>query len=253
MGLIALALFLVETAVVVRPLCRAPVPPALGAAGRGTRYALGVSLVVFVVLSALVETRFGPLMRADTAIETAVHRAVEPSQALRSLAHGLSILGNPVTCPVVAVVVAGLLLYRRQRRAAVSLLVVVLGGMLLHDAVASLVARPRPDLPDPVSTAPGYSFPSGHAMGAATLYGTLLLLVAPLLRPGARRVATAVTVLVIAAVAASRVMLGVHYTTDVVGGVLLGVAWLGAVTLVVHARFPLGARAVAPAGHGERA
>ncbi len=68
-----------------------------------------------------------------------------------------------------------------------------------------------------------FSFPSGHAMVA---YGALLVAALPLLRGRARTWATAVTVALVGAVGASRVVLGVHYPTDVAAGWLYGLTWL---------------------------
>ncbi|HEY3611431.1 MAG TPA: phosphatase PAP2 family protein, partial [Pseudonocardiaceae bacterium] len=88
----------------------------------------------------------------------------------------------------------------------------------IETAVKALVDRSRPVFGHPVATAGGAAFPSGHTAGSAALYGILVLL---LVRRALVTVAATVFVL---AVGASRVVLGVHYLSDVVGGLALGIA-----------------------------
>jgi undecaprenyl-diphosphatase len=81
-----------------------------------------------------------------------------------------------------------------------------------------------------VQTLTSYSFPSGHAFGSIVGVGALLLVGLPLVRPGWRRPLIALGVLIVGLVGFARVGLGVHYLSDVVGGWLIGAAWLAATT-----------------------
>jgi undecaprenyl-diphosphatase len=112
-------------------------------------------------------------------------------------------------------------------RAVVLVVVARLGELACESGLKALIARPRPVLNSPVADASGYSLPSGHAGGAAAVYGSLVLLAVPLLRRWARVLLWAARALLVAAVAASRVLLGVHYPSDVTAGVALGLAWVG--------------------------
>lgn len=101
-------------------------------------------------------------------------------------------------------------------------------GWALQLAAKGVVQRARPVVEDAVAHAPGSSFPSGHATNTTVVAVTLTVLVWPLLGRTARAVVpTAATALVLVT-AADRVLLGVHHPSDVVAGMLLGVAIAGA-------------------------
>jgi membrane-associated phospholipid phosphatase len=104
-------------------------------------------------------------------------------------------------------------------------LTITLGGML-GAVLKLLVGRGRPDLLDPVAQATGYSFPSGHALNSALGAGVFLLVLLPFTsgRPGRRIALWTVVVVVPLVTGVCRVGLGVHWTSDVVAGWLLGVA-----------------------------
>lgn len=107
----------------------------------------------------------------------------------------------------------------------------VVGGMAAITALKSFFAVPRP--PEAVNLIPieGFSFPSGHAMGAAVAYGTA----AHDVKVGPKRVRYAAAAVLVALIALSRVVLGVHFVRDVVFGVVFGVAFLAiAVALTGH-------------------
>jgi membrane-associated phospholipid phosphatase len=99
-------------------------------------------------------------------------------------------------------------------------------GGLLGVVLKLLVGRDRPDLLDPVARAAGYAFPSGHALNSALGAAVFLLVLLPLTRdrPRSRAVMWVAAVVVALMTGISRVALGVHWTSDVVAGWLLGVA-----------------------------
>ena len=95
-------------------------------------------------------------------------------------------------------------------------------GGLLNALLKLLIGRDRPEFLEPVSHAVGYAFPSGHALNNALGATVFLLVLLPVVR--ARRTLWAAAVLIPLVTAVSRVALGVHWTSDVVAGLLLGVA-----------------------------
>jgi undecaprenyl-diphosphatase len=147
------------------------------------------------------------------------------------LARWLTHLGDPVVVTTATVVAAALLIVRGRRSAAIALLVSRAGAIVGSSGLKLLVDRPRPHLVPALAHASGASFPSGHALGSAALWGTVALLVSRSVpRAGAVAIATVVPVLV----AVTRVFLGVHYPSDVLAGLVIG--WAVAVGAVLVAR-----------------
>lgn len=135
------------------------------------------------------------------------------------------------TGPLAFITLAGILylLLRKRRRTALFLFVAIAGGQLLSSALKFGFDRPRPDLVPHGMTVYTASFPSGHAMMTAIVYLTLAALLA---RSESRRRLKAFPLLLAACVTLlvgiSRVYLGVHWPSDVLGGWMIGSAWAAA-------------------------
>ncbi|PVD01552.1 hypothetical protein DBP19_00900 [Streptomyces sp. CS090A] len=209
---------------------RSPRPTAALAAGTAV-------LTLFVVLLALVAAQWSPLMSLDRTVADALHRdaVAEPG-----LVHVNRVLTDwfwdPWTMRALVAVAVVVLWWRGARLLALWVAAASLLGSLLSQGVKAAVDRERPRWPDPVDSAHFAAFPSGHAMTAVVSCGLLLWLLrlygaGPALWAGA----VAVAVVSVIGVAVTRVYLGVHWLTDVVGGTLLGVAVV-AFTVAGYAR-----------------
>ncbi len=187
---------------------------------------LAGSATGFFLLTAAVTGSPGRLVGVDGVLAARLNALVAPRPPVVTGLEAVTTLGNtPVLWVVVGVLVAGLL-RRRRTRSAAYVAVTGLGGLLLAPLVKELVGRLRPVVEIPVATAGGPSFPSGHALNSAVVYGLALVVAWPALGRRARIAATAATVALLAAIGATRPALGVHYLSDVVGGWLLAAAWL---------------------------
>jgi membrane-associated phospholipid phosphatase len=132
-------------------------------------------------------------------------------------------------------------------RLALFVVITGVGSSLLNTVVKSSVHRLRPVLTDPVAREPGLSFPSGHARAAIVGYGVLLLVFLPILHGVWRTVAVATAVFMVLAIGFSSIALGVHYLSDVIGGFILGAAWVAARAAAFNAmRVDRGRRAASP-------
>jgi len=116
----------------------------------------------------------------------------------------------------------------KHKHSAILLLVATFGGILLNNLLKAGFSRPRPDVIPWATTATFYSFPSGHAMSATIVYSTVAYLAGRLQRTRAARLAiTCVAAIVVSIICISRLYLGVHYPSDVLAGVIIGLAWAG--------------------------
>ena len=130
----------------------------------------------------------------------------------------------------IGVVVGALVVFFTIKRwwpSLITLIVAVPGGMLLNEWIKILVHRHRPFVDGWFVDWSGYSFASGHTIGATLLYGQLVLFIVPALQSRRWRIATiSVAGLFIVMVGFSRIALGAHYLSDVLAAICMGTLWL---------------------------
>ncbi len=198
-------------------------PPALG-----LLITTGCSCL-FVVVAIGVLTG-GPLVHFDRSIADALHTYASGAPSLTNSLRAVSILGSLEALALVGVLVAVALLMQRNWLTLAAWLVVVLGGEVLNLLLKDLFARPRPSFEHPLVVDTSYSFPSGQAMESVVVYGMLAYFVVLTSRAwGKRAVSVGGAALIVLLIGFSRVYLGAHYASDVVGGFAAGGAWLSAV------------------------
>jgi undecaprenyl-diphosphatase len=161
----------------------------------------------------------GPL---DRAVYQALYAGHRP--ALVVVARLFTALGQPTVLIAAGVLCALGLWYRGRGRLALVLVLIVTLGRVLSEAQKYMIARVRPDLEPHLVVVKTQSFPSGHATSSMIFY----LAVALAVTAGTRwqRVAAAAAVLLSLLVGLSRVMLGVHWPSDVIGGWAFGLLWV---------------------------
>lgn len=173
----------------------------------------------------------GPLVEVDTYAANHLHDWVSEHEGVQDALHFVSFLGSPPWFYLLIGAAALFWWFRgAHRRLAIYLVVTGWVGGAIDTVVKVAVSRDRPSLEDPIATAHGQSFPSGHTMLATYGYGALLLAFLPLVPRRLRPVAIGSWLVMIALVALSRLGLGVHFISDVLGGFVLGLAWLVAST-----------------------
>lgn len=148
------------------------------------------------------------------------------SPALTRMAMDITALGS-TTLIMVQAIVAGvfLVLVLHSRRAAVHLGIATGGCALWIELFKQLIHRARPTILPHLADVTGFSFPSGHAANSAAFYITMVLLLSPYVKRPARLALSLIAIILIALIALSRVYLGVHYASDIAGGLVLGIAW----------------------------
>ena len=169
------------------------------------------------LLTVAVGTGWRPLADLDHAVAARAFAATAGHDGRVDVWTAITTWGGPGPVRVLLVLGALVALVRRRFDLAAWLVVLTLVEGVVAPAAKLLLARARPSWPDPITVVGSTSFPSGHAAAAATAAVALALV-------ARRPVITCVAAALAVAVAASRVFLGVHYLSDVVGGL-----WLGAV------------------------
>lgn len=188
--------------------------------------------VPFGLLLFLVRVRWTPLMSVDDGVRDGLYRYTVEHPAFAMTMKAMSTVGSAPVYLTVFALVAVWLLYRRHPRPAAFAVVTVAGSAVLNAVVKRAVQRARPVVADPLTTATGLSFPSGHAQSAVVTYTTLLLLFWSAMRSVWRRVAVTVATVMVLGIGLSRVALSVHYVSDVLAGYVLGLAWVVAMFAV---------------------
>ncbi|MEX1182557.1 MAG: phosphatase PAP2 family protein [Gemmatimonadota bacterium] len=145
-------------------------------------------------------------------------------------------LGNGAVLVMLVAVTSVFLWLTHHRWSVYILLVGVFGGKILNNVLKVSFGRNRPDMIEWADHVSSKSFPSGHAMAAIIAYGSVAYLVSRLEPAPRLRAATwLVAGMIILAIGISRLYLGVHYPSDVIGGFLAGLAWLAFVASSVAA------------------
>lgn len=206
--------------------------------------AVGLVSVPFAILTVLVTSKSNALARVDDATTNALHAYAIDHPTFTDIMRFISTVARPLGWWVVLTPLCAWLLITRRFRLATFVAVTAIGSSLLNLLIKTIVDRARPHLVDPVAAAAGTSFPSGHTQSATVGFAILLVVFLPLVPRSAQVllwVAGAVGVLL---VGFSRIALGVHYLSDVVGALVIGSAW----ALAMTAAFSAWRRELAPSG-----
>jgi undecaprenyl-diphosphatase len=186
-----------------------------------------VALLLFVWLG--LQIRSGAPTAFDIAGRAGLRSLESPT--LSAIMWGASVYGAPSRLSPLGLLAAALFLARGWRRGALLVVVTTAGAWLLDTGLKLSFARARPEpfydyYPAPSS----FSFPSGHALFSVCFFGGLAVLLTHRLNGRVAQVTVWLLALVIILlIGSSRIYLGVHYPTDVVGGYAVGLAWVTAV------------------------
>jgi membrane-associated phospholipid phosphatase len=212
-----------------RPTVKEGAAPLVGAALAVGLVIAGLAMVLFVWLGE--EMLEGETRAADLWFRNLIHAHAGPG--LTGVMIAASRWGGPRVLAILGVVASVVFLARAWRRAALLLLIIMAGAGLLDVVLKQLYGRARPHpLFDFYPSPHSYSFPSGHALFATCFFGGVAVLASHRARhPWARVVIWVAAFLAASLIGVSRIYLGVHYPSDVLGGVAAGTVWVGTVAL----------------------
>ena len=195
---------------------------------RGPGYFLvlaAIAAALFCGLAVAVETN--RLTCFDEAIRMELHSFASPRLTL--VAETVTWLGALGVLALFGVVAVAVLVRARRRDGAVFLTVMMVGALVLENGLKFSFQRIRP--PAFFGTEPlTYSFPSGHALFSLCFYGGLAIAASRSMQSAAMKTGIWIaTVLLVLAIGGTRIYLGVHYPSDVLGGYLVAIAWIAIV------------------------
>ena len=182
-----------------------------------------------------VETAFSPLLHLDRRVAEQLHDYTVEHPTVAAAMRVVSNTGKPLVWWLVLTPVFVWLASRRLNRPSAFVGVTAIGSSLLNLSVKTAVDRTRPDPSEALVVEPGTSFPSGHTQAAVVGYGVLLLVLLPVIEPRHRPWVIAAAVAMVVLIGFSRIALGAHYLSDVIGAALIGSAWLLAMTAAFSA------------------
>jgi len=197
--------------------------------------ALGIFLVAGLIIAAIGTAIFVTLAShvrsgSTQAFDDSMIRwmGAHHSPGLDAVMLEVTALGTGTVVMMVVAVAALFLVLTQHKYSAILLLASTFGGIVLNGVLKLGFNRPRPSFFVPAVHAVSSSFPSGHAMSAAIVYSTVAYLAARLhRRKWARWLVMTAALVLIALISFSRMYLGVHYPSDVIAGVAVGLAWAG--------------------------
>ncbi len=160
--------------------------------------------------------------------------------AIDNLMLDITQLGNPPFVVTLVTICFGILILAKRWWSAQILFLTCLGAVILNQGLKLVFVRPRPQLWKQLIVEQSYSFPSGHALGSAVLYGFLAYLLAREY-PHYRVAIYSFALLLVATIGLSRLVLGVHFPTDIIAGYAAGIPWLS-LCIKIHRAGALRAR-----------
>ena len=166
-----------------------------------------------------------PLWSADQGIAAWFHERLTP--VFVSVLRAFTEFGSGEWIGIILFALVLFFAWKRWWPSLVTLIITVPGGMLLNEWLKLVIHRHRPFVDGPFVDWSGYSFASGHTIGATLLYGQLLLFILPALKARHWRllcIFSAISLVLL--VGFSRIALGAHFLTDVLAAIVFGAAWL---------------------------
>jgi undecaprenyl-diphosphatase len=195
--------------------------------GLGPLIAVTAAALVFAILLIAVRLQWAPLESVDHGAAARLNSLVAGHPALVSVVKAVTWLGSTGVLWVVIGISAIVLAIRKRWRLAIYMIVTGVGAQVLDPILKSLVGRLRPVVAHPVAYGQGNSFPSGHSLGSIICYGAVFLVFLPAFRGRWRTAFITVITALVVVIGVSRILLGVHFLSDVLGAWAVGIVWLG--------------------------
>jgi undecaprenyl-diphosphatase len=195
---------------------------------------LMICIVTFGLFGAIADEVMekAEIVKFDLTLANALHDNSTPIEV--SFFSGITSLGGRNISILLGLGVALILAVLHKRLLLLAWVAALIGNSLLNAVLKAFFQRGRPEFNTPLLVEPYYSFPSGHAMGSIVMYGMITYLLILWFKRGISMFIVMIMVILVLLIGFSRLYLGVHFFSDVMGGYLAGLGWLSIVILGIE-------------------
>lgn len=196
-----------------------------------------ISIIPFAIIVIMTLSGWEKMTQLDYQISRYIYNwhSSTSNQIMTIITH----MGDAVTQTIVtSLTVIALFFMKKWRSGLWYGLTVLLGALVLNGSVKELYGRARPSEIKALVEIGGYSFPSGHSMGAVIVYGGILFLIFQFTRSFSLRIFFSILIVpLILLIGFSRIYLAVHFPSDVIGGFSLGLSWLSLTIAILGLKY----------------
>ncbi|QNU68506.1 phosphatase PAP2 family protein [Ruminiclostridium herbifermentans] len=194
---------------------------------------IGLPFAIFIFIMIMVLTQNTD--KFDSYVYDEISKIISPE--LTEIVKLITFFGSSKLLKYLSGILLISILINKKYSFNISMIIInIMLSAMLNEGIKNIIQRSRPDILRLIEIK-GYSFPSGHSMISMSFYGLLIFLCLRNCKSKWKYIIISLFLLLILLIGFSRIYLGVHYASDVLGGYSLGIAWIGAFSIVIDLKY----------------